>query len=67
MEVEQLLTTKQTAELLNVPVATLRWWRHENTGPKAFCLGRRKVMYKLSDITAWLDERYNAYNEHSTR
>jgi excisionase family DNA binding protein len=60
MEVDRLLTTEEVAELLNVPVATLRWWRHEGTGPKAFRLGRRKVMYKLSDAVAWREQRYRA-------
>ena len=60
MEVERLLTTEETAELLNVPEATLRWWRHRRTGPKGFRLGSRKVMYKLSDVIAWREERYRA-------
>ena len=60
MEVERLLTTEEAAELLNVPTATLRWWRHQRTGPKAFRLGSRKVMYKLSDLVAWREERDRA-------
>ncbi|OBG69245.1 hypothetical protein A9X05_05275 [Mycobacterium sp. E3298] len=60
MDVDQLLTTDQAAEILNVPPATLRWWRHQRTGPKAFRLGARKVMYKESDLAAWLEEQYNA-------
>jgi predicted DNA-binding transcriptional regulator AlpA len=60
MEAERLLTTEEAAAMLNVPVATLRWWRHERTGPKGFRLGQRKVMYKLSDVIAWREERYRA-------
>lgn len=60
MDADRLLTTEEAAEVLNVPPATLRWWRHQRTGPKAFRLGRRKVMYKLSDIIAWREERYRA-------
>jgi predicted DNA-binding transcriptional regulator AlpA len=60
MEVDQLLTTEQTATVLNVPPATLRWWRHQRTGPKAFRLGARKVMYKLSDVVEWREQQYNA-------
>jgi hypothetical protein len=60
MEVDNLLTTEEAAAVLNVPAATLRWWRHKRTGPKAFRLGRRKVMYKLSDIVGWREERYRA-------
>lgn len=59
MEVDQLLTTAQTADLLNTPVATLRWWRHQGVGPKAFRLGARKVMYRRSDVLKWLEAQYN--------
>ena len=31
----ELLTIAETAELLRTPVATLRYWRHRNTGPAA--------------------------------
>jgi hypothetical protein len=60
MEVDQLLTTEQAAQILNSPPATLRWWRHQQTGPIAFRLGPRKVMYKLGDVIAWREEQYNA-------
>ena len=56
----QLLTTAQTSELLNVPVATLRWWRHQGVGPHAFRIGTRKVMYRRVDVIAWLDQQYSA-------
>lgn len=60
MDADQLLTTAETAALLNTPVATLRWWRHNGVGPKAFRLGAKKVMYKRSDLLQWLEEQYNA-------
>jgi excisionase family DNA binding protein len=60
MEPDQLLTTAEAAEILNTPVATLRWWRHQGKGPKAFRLGPRKVMYKKSDLHRWLDAQYAA-------
>lgn len=58
MEADQLLTTAEAAEFLNVPIATMRWWRHKGTGPKAFRLGQRKIMYKTSDLTGWVDKQY---------
>ncbi len=54
-----LLTTAEAAELLNAPIATLRWWRHKGVGPRAFRMGERKVMYKLSDVEVWLDAQYS--------
>ncbi len=58
MEDDKLLTTTEAAALLHTPVATLRWWRHKRTGPKAFRLGARKVMYRRSDVKAWLEAQY---------
>jgi predicted DNA-binding transcriptional regulator AlpA len=60
MEADQLLTTAEAAAVINTPIATMRWWRHQGTGPKAFRLGARKIMYKRSDLIAWLDQQYNA-------
>jgi len=59
MDTDQLLTTDQAAEILNVPPGTMRWWRYQQTGPKAFRLGGRKVMYKRSDVMAWLERQYS--------
>jgi predicted DNA-binding transcriptional regulator AlpA len=56
----ELLTTPEAAEFLNVPQGTLRWWRHQNIGPKGFRLGARKVMYRRSDLIDWLERRYAA-------
>jgi predicted DNA-binding transcriptional regulator AlpA len=60
MEADQLLTTAEAAEFINTPIATMRWWRHKGLGPRAFRLGPRKLMYKKSDLLAWLDQQYNA-------
>ena len=40
-----LLTITEAAALLRTPVATLRWWRHQGTGPASFRIGRR-VFYR---------------------
>ncbi len=48
-----LLTIAEAAELLRAPVATLRYWRHRNTGPRSFRLGRR-VLYRRDDLHAWI-------------
>jgi hypothetical protein len=31
----ELLTIAEAAQLLRTPVATLRYWRHRNTGPRS--------------------------------
>jgi excisionase family DNA binding protein len=52
----ELLTITEAAELLRTPVATLRYWRHRNTGPRSFRLGRR-VLYRRDDLRAWSDSQ----------
>ena len=54
---DELLTTNEAAQRVNVPAATLRWWRHQSRGPRSFRLGRR-VMYKVADLDAWVDAAY---------
>jgi excisionase family DNA binding protein len=50
----ELLTITEAAELLRTPVATLRFCRHRNIGPRSFRLGRR-VLYRRDDLHAWID------------
>ncbi|MDP9094405.1 MAG: helix-turn-helix domain-containing protein [Actinomycetota bacterium] len=54
--VDDLLTTAEVATILRAPVSTVRYWRYLDTGPKSFKLGRR-VVYRRSDVHAWLAER----------
>ncbi|HET7355998.1 MAG TPA: helix-turn-helix domain-containing protein [Nocardioidaceae bacterium] len=55
---DELLTLKEVADLLRVPEATLRYWRHLGTGPRGFRLGR-SVRYWRTDLTLWLTEQTN--------
>lgn len=50
----ELLTITEAAELLRTPVASLRFWRQRNIGPRSFRLGRR-VLYRRDDLHAWID------------
>jgi predicted DNA-binding transcriptional regulator AlpA len=63
MMADRILNTSEVSQLTHVPIATLRWWRHNGMGPKSFKLGPRKVMYKESDVVAWLDQQYKAADE----
>ena len=56
---EDLLTIDEAAVESRTPVATLRYWRHQGTGPKSFKVGRR-VMYRRTDLRAWLQAQYDA-------
>ncbi|WP_190263738.1 helix-turn-helix domain-containing protein [Glutamicibacter nicotianae] len=48
---------EEAAEFLRVPVATLRYWRHQGTGPKSARIGGR-VMYKQADLENWINEQF---------
>lgn len=53
---EQLLTTEQVAEWLQIPADTVAWWRKRRRGPKAVTVGRH-VRYRPSDVEAWLEQQ----------
>lgn len=53
---DELLTLKDVAELLRVPEATLRYWRHLGTGPRSFRIGRT-VRYWRTEVALWLEEQ----------
>jgi predicted DNA-binding transcriptional regulator AlpA len=65
--IDKILTVHEVSQLTRTPIATLRWWRHQGTGPKSFKLGPRKVMYKESDVLSWLEQQYNAAGELGPR
>ncbi|MFT3871529.1 MAG: helix-turn-helix domain-containing protein [Nocardioides sp.] len=51
------------AELLRVPVATLRYWRHLGAGPHSFRIGRF-VRYWRSDVNAWIEKQSRRPHGH---
>ena len=51
---DELLTLPEVADLVRVPVATLRYWRHLGSGPQSFRIGRT-VRYWRSDVLQWLE------------
>lgn len=57
---EEYLSTGQVSREIGIPVGTLRYWRHIGEGPSSFILGRRRVAYKRSSLTAWLADQESA-------
>ncbi len=55
---DELLTIGEVAEMLRVPVGTLRYWRHLGAGPHSFKVGRH-VRYWRADLILWLTEQTN--------
>ena len=51
-----LLKTKEVAEMLRVPDATLRYWRSRGLGPPSFRL-RRAVVYDRADVDRWVADQ----------
>lgn len=55
---DELLTMKEVADVIRVPVATLRYWRHLGTGPRSFRIGR-SVRYWRTEVQHWLEQKTN--------
>ena len=53
---DELLTMKEVADIIRVPVATLRYWRHLGTGPASFRIGR-SVRYWRTGVLDWLEKQ----------
>jgi predicted DNA-binding transcriptional regulator AlpA len=52
------LNTRQAAEFLGIPEATLRWFRHKgDRGPRSYALTKRHVVYDLADLQEWADSQ----------
>lgn len=50
----KILHLSEVATLINVPLATLRRWRHNGDGPPTWKLGSRVVAYE-DEVLQWLD------------
>ena len=48
------LTLSEVAEMLRMPVESVRYWRHIGKGPASFKLGRR-VLYAVEDVETFVD------------
>lgn len=47
------LYTTGAAAYTGIPVSTLRYWRHNHTGPASYSIGAR-VVYDIADLDAWV-------------
>ena len=56
---DKLLRLPEVAEMTGLPENTLRFWRHQGTGPKSARLGRR-IVYRERDVTDWIDQQFNS-------
>lgn len=42
------MNANQAAEILQVPVSTLRYWRERGEGPASFKIGKRRVYHRAA-------------------
>ena len=57
--IPDMVTTKELAELIGVPVATLNNWRSIGARTTSFRLGRT-VRYLVTDVAAWIERQQQA-------
>lgn len=61
---DELLTITEVAEIVRVPVATLRYWRHLGEGPHSFRVGRA-VRYWRGEVLVWLHDQSDGPGPHA--
>jgi len=54
----RLLNSAEVSEVIRVPEATLRYWRHIGIGPRSFKMGPRRVLYLADDVMTWVAKQY---------
>jgi len=55
-ELPNYITPQQLADLLQVPIGTIRRWRHVGEGPPGFRAGKH-VRYSLAEVLSWVAEQ----------
>jgi excisionase family DNA binding protein len=53
---DRLQSVEELADYLEVPVKTIYTWRHRNTGPQGFRVGKH-VRFRWHDVQTWVAQR----------
>jgi excisionase family DNA binding protein len=53
---DEFLTTEEVAAILKVPVATIRKWRNDGSGPAGFRVGKY-VRYRRTAVEEFIADR----------
>lgn len=56
MHMQTMITPKELADFLGVPIKTVYEWNSTGAGPRYSRFGRH-VRYAESDVTAWMSSR----------
>ncbi len=62
---DPLVTIKELAEYLGVPVKTIYEWRQTGRGPVCVHIGRH-LKFRLSDVQAWVDSQRDVPPQRSS-
>ncbi|MGO9298411.1 MAG: helix-turn-helix transcriptional regulator [Streptosporangiaceae bacterium] len=54
---DNLLTIRELAALLHVEPQTIHYWRHRGTAPQAVRPNGGKLLFRQSDVDAWLEKQ----------
>lgn len=60
---EDFLTLTEVADILRVPVNTLRWWRQRGEGPRFFKIGRHLIT-TIGDLRSWIELQKHQHGGH---
>lgn len=52
-DIERLLSARELARYLEVPVKTIYTWRYHKTGPQGFRVGKH-LRFRQRDVESWL-------------
>ena len=55
-DAEELMTLSEVADILRVPINTMRWWRQRGVGPEFFKIGRHLVT-TVGDVRRFIREQ----------
>ncbi|WP_425331560.1 helix-turn-helix transcriptional regulator [Bifidobacterium dentium] len=53
---DRMLRSREAARMIGISPRTLAKWRQRGIGPQCVRLGYNLVIYRLSDIDAWIRE-----------
>lgn len=53
---DRLLTAKDLADYLGVPITTVYAWRHRGNGPPGLRVGRH-LRFRVGDVAQWVAKR----------
>lgn len=53
---DRMLRSREAARMIGISPRTLAKWRQRGIGPQCVRLGYNLVVYRLSDIDAWIRE-----------